>query len=612
MDVCKPNSSTPSLKISGPPSLPAIQRTRPVSCSHICSDTLLIILQHMGSFTFPLIGAVQTPSISGDSLTQEEGDSLSVIEPSTYEDSFYSSPYGSTVKYSDDSVVRSVELEDPFGIIKRPVERIAANPIKYSITNSINFGPNGPVADSPEGSAHTVLIHKRGTSLWDSTPLSPLRNFEHRQIAQDAHSRPTKESQLRKFFWDLAYEAANIRATECEPSEETLKAIEFFDYLGEAMVLKLDDVLFECGFIKFRLSEMSNYDWTMLARVQTLKSIVARLRTDQIDPNEAEDLMDQLFPQEADHIMGRVDLANFLNGLVEAGSLNSEVAGNIEAIQMSVQEFKAEHKFVLAPFVPAPRRVPRTFFELPLRAGARVNEHFESARYLQLLILIEAATFGHKEWRGGRYNDAEGSFGCYYKAYEYRSQGLEVPASLIDNMRDWSSAEQRLLRRGNAVLKLRERLAKGYLTDPTIFMKVRQCLIEDQGDLEPLEVFLYHRACFESTSGLKAINIPEILILHPDLDKEIEEKGNENQILYRLMVEASRFVDAEIQRKAEIKAAKKAFKKSKPSIPSLLPVYITNSYTGKNCLGRVKDAVKKFFCRGKETELLLPGMRVIH
>jgi hypothetical protein len=619
MNLHKLNSSVPSLKISRSPSVPAIQRTRPVSCSCICSDLMLIGLQRMGSFTFPLAGAADTTSTAGDSLAQEEGDFFPVIEPETYEDSFYSSPHGSVMESFDssvvgsfdDSMVRPVELEDPFGIVKRPVEQVVVKSTKRSIANSIDFSFNGSAKDSPEGSTHTVLIHKCDTSLWDSSPLSPLRDSEQCQIAQDAISKPTKESQLRKFFWDLAYEAAKIRATECETSDETLMAIEFFDYLGEAIVLKSDDVMFERGSIKFRLSEMSNYDWIMLARIQTLKSIVARLRADQIDPNEAEDLMDQLFPQEADHIMGRADLANFLNALVKTRSLSSEVAANIKAVQMSVQEFEAEHKFVVAPFVPAPRRVLRTFFELPLRAGARVNKNFESTRYLQLLVLIEAATFGHKEWRDQRYNDAEGSFECYYKAYEYTSQGLKVPASLMDNVRDWSPAEQRLLRRGNAVLKLRQEVEKRSITDPTILTKVRQSLIECQGDLELLEIFLYHRACFESTSGLKAIEIPEILILHPDLDKEIEENSNEKQILCGLMLEASSFVDAEVRRKAELEAAKKAFKKSKFYIASLSPLHITNSYTGKGRFERVKDVVKKLSRKEKETELLLPGMRII-
>lgn len=613
MNLRKLNSSAPPLKISRTPSIPAIRRTRPVSCTCIRSDSILIGLQHMDSFTFPLAGAVDTTSIAGDSLMQEGDASPPVIEPDTCKGSFYSSPYGSVMESFDGSVVRSVELEDPFRIVKRPVEQAVVKSTKRPIANSIDFDFNGPVKDSPEGSTHTMLIHKCDTSLWDSTPLSPLRGSEQRQIAQDAISIPTKASQLRKFFWDLAYEAAKIRATECQTSEETLMAIEFFDYLGEAIVLKLNDVLLERGSIKFRLSEMSNYDWIMFARIQTLKSIVARLRADQIDPNEAEDLMDQLFPQEADHIMGRVDLANLLDSLVEAGSLSSEVAGNIKAAQMSVQEFEAEHEFVAAPFVPAPRRVSLTFFELPLRAGARVNKHFESARYLQLLVLIEAATFGHKEWRDQRYNDAEGSFECYYKAYEYSSQGLKVPASLIDNVRDWSPSEQRLLRRGNAVLKLRQQLEKRSLTDSAILVKVRQSLVECQGDIESLEIFLYHRACFESTSGLKAIDIPEILILHPDLDKEIEKNGNEKQILYSLTLEASRFVDAEVQRKAELEAAKKAFKKSKFSILNLLPLHITNSYIGKNCFKRVKDALKKFSRKEKEkeVELLLPGMRII-
>ena len=621
MNLRKLNSSAQSPKISRVPSLPAVKRTRPVSCSCTRADPMLISLQHMGSFTFPLASAVDTTLIADDSLKQEEGDSLPVIEPDTYENSFYSSPYdsvveffdGSVVKSFDSSVVRSVELEDPFEIAKRPVKQVVVKSTERSIANSVDFGFDGPVKDSPEGSTHTVLIRKCDTSLWDSTPLSTLRDSKQRQVTQDTISGPTKESQLRKFFWDLAYEAAKVRATECETSEETLNAIDFFDSLGEAIVLKLDDVLFERGPIKFRLSEMSNYDWIMLARVQTLKSIVARLHTDQIDPNEAEDLMDQLFPQEADHIMGRVDLANFLNALVKAGSLSSEVADNIKAVQISVQEFEAEHKFVVAPFVPAPRRVARTFFGLPLRAGARVNKHFESFRYLQLLVLIEAATFGHKEWRDQLYNDAEGSFECYYKAYEYTSQGLKVPASLMDNARDWSPAEQRLLRRGNAVLKLRQQLEKRSLTDPAILMKVRQSLVECQGDIDQLEIFLYHRACFESTSGLKAIDIPEILILHPDLDKDIENYGNEEQILYGLTLEASRFVNAEVQRKAELKAAKKAFKKSKFYIPSLLPLHITNSYTGKSCFKRVKDALEKFFRKEKEKEieLLLPGMRII-
>jgi len=326
----------------------------------------------------------------------------------------------------------------------------------------------------------------------------------------------------------------------------------FFGDLIKARQSKLIDTVIECQNISFRRSELKEQDWRVISRVQVVKLMWDMITSGSIGEQDAEEIIEHMFPSDVGEILESEDFDMFLYLLVEKGQISNALACTIKRLRTSVEEFKAG--ILYAPPTHAPRIHSNHFWEIPTQ-GQVGNDSYESTRQRSLRHLIEAATYQRKEWKGLYYAGAVSSFKDYYRAYECTSRRLPLPPSLHDRACDWSPNEKLLLRRGNLVLELREQLDKGILKDYGVFKEVRAALIPIRAqcsyDPEEMEKILQNKAS-DPENGLAIGWIPRILELHPEA---------EGAQLGDIFARAVQFENEEKDRLAEIENAKAEYKK---------------------------------------------------
>lgn len=499
-----------------------------------------------------------------DSLPEVDDESLPVIETETIG--------GIDANFVAEALAELITAKEfAEECIEEPAEERIEDSVEKLTQDRVNPWLKRP-AKTSESSIQAVSVSTRESSTWKE---SPLRVRKHRNLAKNAAPRLTKKQlQLRKYFWDLAYVAAQCAATECVVGQDALRAMDFFGFLSKSMSFNIRDVDLKRGSITFRRNDLGRYEWDMVMRVQIVNYFLeqiypkrdidffARVRSKRIDDFDAEEIISQMLPTSANEIMDGENFDLLIDVLTEEGVLENALARKIKQLRMTKEEFDAEYTYT------APKRATRRcspwFFNLPLHAGTQ-DSPFEPSRHHALRRLIEAAVYQRQEWKNVHYANAAGSFQSYYDAWIYTSQNLHVPFSLHSNVRNWTYFEERLLRRANVVLKLHEQWNKKAITDFTILKAVRASLVPVHGqggnDFEGLETFLYSRAS-EPETGLKAADIPHILILHPELDDELASRDEELRRFEGLLGDALSFENAEVERRAEIRRARRAYKYS--------------------------------------------------
>ncbi|KAF2785539.1 hypothetical protein K505DRAFT_369084 [Melanomma pulvis-pyrius CBS 109.77] len=555
-DACKPNLNNINLLMILPPDHPDARRAQRL----VTTQANAVQVAHRIDQSEVRLSSMSTAdnvSVS-NSLPEVDDGSLPVIEPETI---------GTNEALAELITAKHFAEEH----IKKPSEELVEDAVEKVTQDRVISWLQG-LPEPAEGSTQAVSAFARGSSTRKETPLQVPKNRSF--IKNAALGLTKKQLQLRKYFWDMAHVAAECAATECVVDQTALRAMEFFLYLGRANSINIREVDCQSRPIIFQRSDLSQYEWDMITRVEIINLFLgqlypkedvdffARARSKHIEGYDAEEIISQLFPTSANEIMDGENFDLLIDNLAEEGVLTNGLARKIKQLRMSEEEFDAEHTYT------APKRATRRrspwFFNLPHHAGTQ-DGALETSRHYALRRLTEAAVYQRQEWKNVHYANAAGSLQSYYDAWVYTSQNLDVPFSLRSNNRDWTYAEERLLRRANAVLKLRDQWNKQALTDFSVLKAVRAALVPVHGqpgnDFEGLETFLYSRAS-EPETGLTAAEIPQILILHPELDADFASSGEERLRLQGLLREAVAFEEAEVQRRAEIRRARRAYRYS--------------------------------------------------
>jgi hypothetical protein len=267
---------------------------------------------------------------------------------------------------------------------------------------------------------------------------------------------------------------------------------------------------------------------------------------------------EQLFPDPKNlHvIMPRQQFEVFMADFVwEDTWCDLNLARRILNCKTAAAEGKGDKSYKL----PKPVRFPTPEFkELPQNRG--VTTYFTTSRFQALVRLIEAAVYCRQYWAGLFYTDPAATFDLYFQAHSIAKSGNPLPAHLLPYARNWSFHEQRLFRVGDLLIRLL-RQVRAEKFDLMVYRVIRGTLLPIMGqpfvDTNRLQSFCYSRGLEE---GLSIEEIPKILVLHPDVDVACENE--EVQEYARLVDEIARYKEEERQRLADIKTAKKAWKKA--------------------------------------------------
>jgi hypothetical protein len=397
--------------------------------------------------------------------------------------------------------------------------------------------------------------------------LQYLRLFE---TAGEPIPRLTKEQRyLREFFFNLANDAVSGNSS----------AAHFCSHLNDVKFLEVDDMRLVHGGLIFMRSDLSKYEWTLVERVHVLNILWAKVDKKEMDANDVDTVSENVFPSSLEMLMDAEGFKLFLDVLTEGGFITTAGAQSIWKAQNSKDELLAGYLYT-PPSTIASHRPLNSFSAIPLSSGAQ--------RYHALQRLVEAAVYKRRIWKGTHYGDAAASLNECIMTYAYTRQGVEVPRHLVDEVRDWTHDEQRLLDRAIMVMEYRKRLDMRLLSF-SVFKIIRESLV-GLNDLflsfKGLNTALYSKAS-DQESGLTVSEVPGILIMHPKFDVETKYFAGKRDKLNELLAVAYEFQKAENERLADIKAAKKAFIKGKSYDISLLIGYVTDILTDKSRFTRV-------------------------
>lgn len=414
--------------------------------------------------------------------------------------------------------------------------------------NSAKSSPNNSPAGSP-----------RVAKLPAHLPAPSYQQRRQPETAQDACDALQRHHIIRH----LAYTAAG-GCEEATAAFEELNA----HYALQARHHDADaipDLILNFDGIHVRASQLRTTERTWLSRVNAVRKLQSLSDRKQLGQEDFEHIADQLFPSDAEHILKPEYFTIFITGLGTEGIITSCEAKSIVSLHPSIEEFEAGARWAgQGKLKHAHNLSTLAIFEIP--QGARKSATIGKARNLgQLLhVLIEAAVYDQKFWKGYFFANARSKLSSFYQAHITSQRGDPTPPHLTEYKRPWTFREKRLLERGAMIVKLLESWDKASLTDFGIIRAVRSSFVRIPGqaywDAEELSTFLYHRV---TNSGLEITMIPEILALHHDYDREFSQHSSRKQIQAKLRDEMETFEMEEERRLREIEVSHQSFEEYK-------------------------------------------------
>jgi hypothetical protein len=351
--------------------------------------------------------------------------------------------------------------------------------------------------------------------------------------------------------------------------------------------------------ISFRKSDLSETDWNWLNRLKICHELYHVAERQLISDDHLDIILSQLFPSNRYEVMTgphfKVFMADFIK---EATWCEKALGKKIVELQTSTEELR------VGPYVdiqPPVRRVSPNFQALPMVHVP--SDPSRDSRLKALAYLVEEMVYECNDWHGIYYEDASGTFSKYYEAWEQTRSGVaaeKLPSDLMEYHRDWTFHEQRLLRAGHLLLDLLRRVNAGVL-NVMVYRVIRGTILGIQGqpfaEFDDIESLLYTKT---SEPGLEVADIPQILILHPDLG--ISCPHDEAKHYSGLLANASRFEEEEKARLEDIEQAKQAFAKATggKSTECLCHKRFADKELANRLSHRIKRRVKKMF--GKQQQ----------
>ncbi|ORY01808.1 hypothetical protein BCR34DRAFT_618216 [Clohesyomyces aquaticus] len=317
------------------------------------------------------------------------------------------------------------------------------------------------------------------------------------------------------------------------------------------------DPVYTCKKFSVPISDIRPIEWRRVNRAVEIFKLNSLAERKVLHESDAELIILQLFPQEGRKVLRLACFEILLDTLVQSENLTHARAQRLFDLAPTLEEFlRLPNKTrPHAPLYALPE-----FEQLQMEFGPRSDE-FSVSRYKALVQLVEAAAYKRHDWEGIHYSDPVATLKQYYDAFEQNRQGLPVTEGILPYARDWTFAEQHVLRRGYLVTRLAEAI-----NDFSLFKIIRGSLVGIPGqpinDLFDLQGTLYARA---ADSGLRISDIPKILILHPERDSDTLVIEKEARIYSGLLADSWRFEEEEQDRLADIERAKVGFRKHKRS-----------------------------------------------
>ncbi|KAF1849534.1 uncharacterized protein K460DRAFT_280850 [Cucurbitaria berberidis CBS 394.84] len=397
-------------------------------------------------------------------------------------------------------------------------------------------------------------------------PLS-LSSPIHRRQQPETANEACASFQRRQLIKNLAFNAANGCPNAIADMDQINAHFTLRSRLPETTI---PDLILEFGGVQIRASQLVTTDHNWIARFNALTNNSELVESRRMSPEDHETIALQLFPEERSHILKPEYFEIFVTGLGEEGTLTQAEAKAIGRLGVTVEEFEQGGHFTgPSKYARGHRHNPTelVIFEIPKQASRGLASFSPRPSMLQgrdlyyhLRILIEAAVYDQKFWKGYFFANARSKLGEFYEAYNVSQEGWPLPANLTEYKRPWTSREIRLLQRGQLLCDLLKKYETAEMTDFGIIRAVRGTYVQIPAQpffsVEALESFLYHRI---ADSGLAVSRIPEILALHPENDAVFANPVLRNYVVDSLNERAENYEKEEEQRLSEIETSYTTF-----------------------------------------------------
>lgn len=427
-----------------------------------------------------------------------------------------------------------------------------------------------PKSSPKDGPTHNAQGSHRVAKLpaHVAPPSYPQR--KQPKTAQDACDALQRHRIIQK----LSYQGAGGCENAITALEE-LNAHYMLQARHQGTINGIPDLILNFDGIHIRASKLGVAERTWVSRFNVVRKLQLLADRKQLGQEDFEHIGDQLFPGDADHILKPEHFEIFVTGLGLEGIITVAEAKCIANLQPSIQEYEAGarwngkqgksqqqkgHNISTLAIFDIPKEVKRsaaTYSAHPLTSKKTDLYHY-------LRILVEAAVYDQKLWKGYFFPNARSKVKSFFQASLAQQQGLLITPGLSDYTRPWTYRERRLLERGQIICSLLDSFDIGTLTDFGIIRAVRSSFIRLPGqgywDAEELSTYLYHRVV---DSGLKLSMIPEILALHHDYDTAAQKVGSRMQMVKELEQQRRQFKEEEEQRLGEIEVSLETFAEMK-------------------------------------------------
>ncbi|KAI4942921.1 hypothetical protein J4E86_009868 [Alternaria arbusti] len=412
----------------------------------------------------------------------------------------------------------------------------------------------------------------------DSHGIARLPNslsaLNHRQTHLRTANQAIEAARRRQAVRYLAFYAAD----GCPNNIDIIDRINAHFHLQARHVDgEIPDATFDVNGVPVRASQMpkGSVERNWIIRYNAVVNNAELVERRLMNSEDHEMIVAQLFPEERGHILKPEHFEIFMTGLGEEGILTKAQAKSIATVAVSKEEFdKGIHYVEAASSKHTHRRNPTAaaIFDIPQQASRSTasfssrpaNGQNQHELYYFLRILVEAAVYGQKFWKGYFFPNAWNKLKNFYDAHKLSQEGWLLPPHLTEYKRDWTHREVRLLQRGQLICDLLKHYEAGEVTDFGIIRATRATFVgipaQPSWCPEDLESFLYHRI---ADSGLPITKIPEILVLHPEHDMVFSNHRLRQNVINGLRERADQFEKEEAARLKEIDKSYMTFEEVK-------------------------------------------------
>jgi hypothetical protein len=439
-------------------------------------------------------------------------------------------------------------------------------------------------SDSPKSSTRNELSSNSRVTALPCHPSVP--SYRQGQTAQEA----CDALQRRLLFRDLAYRATH----GCIDASSALQKLNAHYALKARHqgTSDIPDLILNFDGIHAAASQLRSVERNWVSRHITTRKLQSLEERKQLGVEDCEQIVEQLFPTKAKDILEPEHFEIYLTGLAKEGIITASEVKSIAHLGVSLEEFEAgarwsgghnnkgKHRHSLSTLA---------IFDIPKdnRRSLATSSTTRGDLNHHLRILIEAAVYDQKFWKGFFFPNARSKLQSFYDAHLLQQQGLPTPPNLTDYKRPWTYRDTRLLQRGHLVCTLLHSFEAKHLDDFGMVRAIRATFICLPGqaywDVEDLTTFLYHRI---TNSGLPLSQIPDIIALHPEHDVSFANKRQAASIVNELQIQTEEFGREEEMRLRDIETSISRFEAVQKS--------------GMSRWDRMKMKVKKLFGRKED------------